>query len=118
MSGELEHNVEKKVRRWVEDQGGIWIKLLADGRKGIPDNLLLLPPITIEKWDYPVHIFVELKRPIGGLLSPHQEAWLHDLSTIQQPAYVCSTLQHVKDVADHVKQSIRRRVLGPRADLS
>ena len=116
MPGELEHNVEKKVQRWVEEQGGRWIKLVS--RKGLPDDLLLLPPITIEKWEYPVHVFVEMKRPIGGILSPHQEWWLHELSSLQQPAYVCNSLQHVKDVVDHVKQSIRRRVLGPRADLS
>jgi len=119
MPGKPEHNIEKQVRRWVEkDQKGIWIKLLADGRKGIPDNLILLPPVIIERWEFPICFMVELKREHGGVLSPHQEQWLHDLSSISFPAFVCYSLDHVQTVAEHVKQSIRRRVLGPKADLS
>jgi hypothetical protein len=117
MPGKLEAKIEKQVRRWVESEGGKWIKLLADGRKGIPDNLIILPHISIERFDFPVCFMVELKRGHGGILSPHQERWLHDLSILCFPVFVCYSLEHVQEIADHVKQSIRRRVLGPKADL-
>ena len=113
----LECTIEKQVREWVEGEGGIWIKLLADGRKGIPDNLILMPPITIERNKYPVHLLVELKRKRGGVLSPHQERWLCDLTSITQPAFVCYSLEHVQDVVEHHISSLRRRILGHQADL-
>lgn len=114
----LEAKIERQIRKWVESEGGIWIKLIADGRKGVPDCLVILPPVTIERFDFPVCFMLELKRETGGVLSPHQEKWLHDLSTICFPAYVCYSLEHAQTIADHVKQSIRRRVLGPKADLN
>lgn len=117
MPDELESGLERKVRRWVEDQSGIWVKLLADGRKGIPDNLLLFPPLDVGGTKFPIHILVELKRLHGGVLSPHQERWLHDLATIEQPVFVCYTLKHVQDVVEHHKRSLRRRIVGQRADL-
>lgn len=115
--GKLESEVESEVRAWVEDQGGKWVKLLADGRRGIPDNLLIFPPLKIEGFLFPLHVIIELKRPVGGKLSPHQERWLRDLSGLEQPVAVCKSLEHVQDFVDYVKQSIRRRVLGPKADL-
>jgi hypothetical protein len=116
MPGKLEKTVEKEVRAWTEDQGGVWIKLLADGRKGIPDNLLLLPPIQIGRYFLPVSIFAELKRPKGGILSPHQEKWLKDLTNIHQPAYVCKSLEHVQNVAEHQNMHLKRLILGAQAD--
>lgn len=113
----LESGIEKRVRRWVEEENGIWIKLLADGRKGIPDNLILLPPIVIDRFEFPVNFMVELKRRHGGIVSPHQEKWIKDLHHVGQPAFVCYSLEHVKDVAQFCKDTIRRRVLGPKADL-
>ena len=118
MPDKLEKDIEKKVRRWVESSGGTWVKLLADGRKGIPDNLIMMPPVEIEKRKFPLHVIVELKRAHGGILSPHQERWLHDLATINQPVFVCYSLKHVQDVVAHTRQHIRRLVLGLRADLS
>ncbi len=118
MSGKLEATIERQVRRWVEDEeGGIWIKLLADGRKGVPDNLIMLPPIVIDRFEFPVHFMVELKRMERGVVSPHQEKWIKDLHGIGQPAFIAFSLPHVKTIADFCKATIRRRVLGSKADL-
>ena len=114
----LECTIEKQVRNWVESEGGIWIKLIADGRKGVPDNLLLMPPLTIERNQYPIHLLIELKRKRGGVLSPHQERWLSDLASIAQPVFVCYSLEHVQDVVKYYTTSLRRRILGHQADLS
>ncbi len=114
----LETVIEKEVRTWVEGEGGIWIKLLADGRKGIPDNLILMPPLVIERVNFPVHLLIEMKRRRGGIVSPHQEKWLFDLASLSQPAFVCYTLQHVKDVVKYHIESLRRRILKHKADLT
>ena len=113
----LEKDIEKKVRQYTEDEGGIWIKLLADGRKGIPDNLLLLPPVKIGRYDFPVHAMVELKRPRGSSLSLHQERWLNNLSLNRQPCHVGYSIDHVREIIEYERQSIRRRVMGARAEL-
>jgi hypothetical protein len=117
MPGKLEKDIEKAVRKWTEDQGGVWIKLLADGRKGIPDNEINLPPVKIGRYNFPVTFKVELKRPRGGVLSPHQERWLNKFSKIEHPAFVCYSLEHVQEIADHVRKNIRRLVMGARAEL-
>ena len=117
MQIKLEKDIEKQVRKWVESEGGIWVKLLADGRKGIPDDLIMMPPVTIGTYDFPLHVIIELKRPHGSVLSAHQERWLFNLATIRQPCHVCYSLTHVQDIVDFERQSIRRRVMGARAEL-
>ena len=112
----LEKVVEKEVRQWTEDQGGVWIKLLADGRRGIPDNLLLLPPLMVGRYAFPLHVFAELKRPQGGVISPHQERWLKRITDVNHPAWVSPSLQHVKDVVEHQQMHLKRVILGARAE--
>ena len=112
----LEKEVEKEVRAWTEDQGGVRIKLLADGCKGIPDNLLLFPPLMVGRYAFPFHVFAELKRPEGGVLSPHQERWLKRITDVNHPAYVCSSLEHVQDVVEHQRHHLKRVILGARAE--
>ncbi|MCP4450607.1 MAG: hypothetical protein GY809_04045, partial [Planctomycetes bacterium] len=114
--GKLEKTVEREVRTWTEDQGGVWIKLLADGRKGIPDNLLLLPPLMVGRYAFPLHVFAELKRPHGGVLSPHQERWLKRITDTSHPAWVCPSLEHVQDVVEHQQMHLKRVILGARAE--
>ena len=115
--GKLEKDIEKKVRKYTEDEGGIWIKLLADGRKGIPDNLLILPPVKIGRYDFPLQTMVELKKPHGSVLSGHQERWLNNLALRRQPAHIGYSLKHVIEIIEYERQSIRRRVLGARAEV-
>ena len=114
--GKLEKTVEKEVRTWTEDQGGVRIKLLSDSDRGIPDNLLLLPPLLVGRYAFPLHVFAELKRPKGGVLSPHQERWLKNITNVEHPAYVCSSLEHVQDVVEHQKAHLKRVILGARAE--
>lgn len=117
MPDKLEKDIEKNVRNWVEGEGGIWVKLLADGRKGIPDNLILMPPVKIGRFDFPLHAIVELKRPHGSTLSGHQERWLYNLNGIRQPAHVGYSTKHVQEIVEFERQAIRRRVLGARAEV-
>jgi len=60
----LESVVETELVVRVRAAGGICEKVQAIGRRGFFDRLVILPGPRI--------IFVEVKRPHGGRLSPHQ----------------------------------------------
>lgn len=64
-SKEIKIEAELVVR--VRLAGGVCHKLMTPGRRGQVDRLVLLPGPRI--------VFVELKRPRGGRVSPHQKAW-------------------------------------------
>lgn len=59
----LESDIEKYLVRRVEQLGGEVRKVKWVGRRGAPDRLVLAP------WGF---FWVELKRPKGGRLEPHQ----------------------------------------------
>ena len=60
----LEKDVEQRLRKGVEGLGGRCMKLVSQGNNGMPDRLVLLPDGRC--------VFVELKRPKNGRLSPVQ----------------------------------------------
>jgi hypothetical protein len=69
-----ESAVEAELRSRVLARGGMCEKIMVIGQRGFPDRLVILPGPRV--------IFVELKRPRGGRLSPHQReyiAWLEAL---------------------------------------
>src|SRR5215467_4562801 len=56
--------VEAELKRQVEARGGICEKVRVIGQRGFFDRLVVLPGPRI--------IFVEIKRPQGGRMTPHQ----------------------------------------------
>lgn len=60
----IENDIEQRLKKRVEDVGGKCIKFNAVSEGGIPDRIVILPGGKI--------IFVELKRPKGGKVSPLQ----------------------------------------------
>lgn len=67
-----EHKVEAALVRRVTAAGGVAVKMMAV--RGLPDRLVLLPGGRT--------VFVELKRPKGGRLSPHQKFWIARLQAL------------------------------------
>lgn len=67
----LEKDIEKKLRKAVEAVGGKCLKWVCPGWSGVPDRLVLLPGGRL--------IFVETKRPKGGVLSDLQKWWAKQL---------------------------------------
>jgi hypothetical protein len=65
----LENSVENELVKRVKAIGGRAEKVIALGRRGFFDRLVVLPGGRI--------IFVECKRPRGGIVSPNQ-ILLHD----------------------------------------
>jgi Holliday junction resolvase len=70
----LESAVERELCDRVTTLGGLCIKMQASGRRGFCDRLVVLPGGRIH--------FVELKRPRGGRLSPHQTAYIKAFSRL------------------------------------
>lgn len=63
----LEKDIERKLRRMVEADGGLCLKWVCPGWSGVPDRIVLMPGGRV--------IFVETKRPKGGRLSALQKWW-------------------------------------------
>lgn len=62
-----EASIEEYLRERVSGLSGVCIKLSPVGLRGVPDRLIVLPGPRV--------IFVELKRPRGGVISALQHWW-------------------------------------------
>lgn len=62
-----EASIEDYLRERVAGLDGVCIKLSPVGLRGVPDRLIVLPGPRV--------IFVELKRPKGGVISALQHWW-------------------------------------------
>lgn len=85
----LEKSIENILRQAVEAEGGMCLKWVCPGHKGVPDRMILFPDGIIA--------FVELKRPgakvkAGGL----QEWWQQRLVELGFPCYEISTVEQAK----------------------
>lgn len=63
----LEKEIEEKLRKMVEGHGGRCLKWVCPGWGGVPDRIVLLPGGRV--------MFVETKRPKGGIYSALQDKW-------------------------------------------
>lgn len=70
----LEKDIEQKLVSMVKRHGGYCLKWVCPSSVGVPDRIVLLP--------YGQVIFVELKRPKGGRLSPMQKWWAKKLVSL------------------------------------
>lgn len=68
----LEKDIERRLRTLVERHGGLCLKWVCPGWAGVPDRIVLLPGGRI--------IFVELKRPKGGVFNKLQDWWRQRLT--------------------------------------
>ena len=67
-----EASIETYLRTRVKDVGGLCVKLNPAGYVGIPDRLIVLPGGRV--------IFVEVKKPQGGVIGKAQHGWRIRLS--------------------------------------
>jgi hypothetical protein len=80
----LEASIEKYLVRCVKEYRGLVLKLVPFNLKGIPDRLIVLPGPRI--------IFVEVKRPKGGVVARHQTWWMERLTDLGcEHAFVYAT---------------------------
>ena len=83
----LERDVEKYLVKRVKAVGGNVRKVKWIGRRGAPDRLVFGPNLA--------PCFVELKRPEGGELSPHQIMEIRDLMDGGFEVFVVTNLHEV-----------------------
>lgn len=88
----LEKSIENVLRQAVEDKGGLCLKWVCPGHRGVPDRMILFPGGIIA--------FVELKRPgakvkAGGL----QEWWREKIQSFGFRCYEVSTAEQAKYLA-------------------
>lgn len=70
----LEKDIERKLVDLVGQYGGRCLKWTCPGWKGVPDRICLFPGGHV--------VFVELKRPNGGKISPMQRWWREELQRL------------------------------------
>lgn len=85
----LEKSIENVLRKAVEAEGGLCLKWVCPGHRGVPDRMILFPGGIIA--------FVELKRPgakvkVGGL----QEWWREKLAGLGFLCCEISTVEQAK----------------------
>lgn len=91
----VEKDIESYLRKRVEQLGGRCLKFPAVFEEGIPDRLVILPLNKI--------IFVELKRPKGGRLSPMQVYQIGKLRDLGCKVYVIKNKDEVEEMIQENK---------------
>jgi hypothetical protein len=82
-----EASIEEYLRDRVKGLQGVCIKLSPTGLRGVPDRLIVLPGPRV--------IFVELKRPKGGVISALQHWWRAQLVGLGCEHYFIKTRAEV-----------------------
>ena len=88
--GQIEKEVEAYLRRRVEQAGGRCVKFIPDYARGWPDRLVLPPGGTL--------VWVELKRPSGGIVAPAQRVAHEELHRLGQRVEIVLTQEEVDDL--------------------
>lgn len=101
----LEKSIENVLRQAVEAEGGVCLKWVCPGHRGVPDRMILFPGGIIA--------FVELKRPgakvkAGGL----QEWWRQRLVAFGFPCYEISEKYQAVALAKRLGMGSQMRQLS------
>lgn len=84
-----EANIEKFLKKCVEDSGGLCLKFVSPSMAGVPDRIVLLPHGKI--------FFVELKAP-GKKAKPHQERLHTVFKNLGATVYVADSKEKVREI--------------------
>lgn len=89
-----EKKIEEKLRDEVKKLGGVAMKFVSPGRRGVYDRLIIIPGGKI--W------FVEVKQP-GKDLSPLQKVFRQMLINLQANNRVIDSMEKVSEFIKEVK---------------
>lgn len=89
MDKKREKLIEQFLGKIVKNKGGLSLKLWPFNFTGLPDRLILLPGAKL--------YFVELKREIGGKLSPRQKIVHKQLNDLGFPVYILNSYELITD---------------------
>lgn len=97
-----ENEIERYLRRQVEARGGRCVKFNPENNRGWPDRIVLLPGGVL--------VWVELKRPRGGVIAPAQYVAHEDLRRLGQQVCVVRTQDEVDRLIEEiVVDSVKRQ---------
>lgn len=97
-----ERDIEKILKRGVEWRlQGICFKFVSPGNAGVPDRIVLLPPLPGQTGGR--IIFVELKADDGGVLSPRQKVQIDRIKKLGFDVRVLIGIDQVRDFIDEMK---------------
>lgn len=74
-----EKEIERKLVEWVKRKGGLCLKFVSPGRRGVTDRIILLPGGKCE--------FAETKTP-EGKLSPPQKRFIAKVKSLGFNVYI------------------------------
>lgn len=94
----LEKQVENKLKREVEKIGGLYFKFISSGNNGVPDRICIFPSGRL--------IFVELKKPKGGVVSALQEYQSNRLTKYKQEVIRIYNYDDINRFLESVKYDI------------
>ena len=84
----LEKDLEAKLVREVKAMGGMCLKWVCPGNRGVPDRIALLPGGRV--------VFIEMKRPKGSRVDPLQAYWGRVLTGLGFKTYIISTPEELR----------------------
>jgi len=87
-----ETSIEGYLRARVKDVGGLCVKLNPAGLVGIPDRLVVLPGGRV--------LFVEVKKPRGGVIGRAQFVWRNRLIGLGVAHRFCFTREDVDEIVE------------------
>ncbi len=93
-----ENEIETAIVKYVEDRKGLALKLEVPSIRGYPDRLVLLDGLIF---------FIEVKKPKGGVVSPHQDRIIADLQARGYNATVVRTFEEFVAYVGTVKNLSR-----------
>lgn len=93
MHNPLEKEIERKLKVLVEGKlGGLCLKWVCPGWRGVPDRILLLPGGRVQ--------FAELKRPKGGKVDPLQTWWKRRLESLGFKVWHVYTVEDINRIGE------------------
>ena len=90
MSLTPEGTVVKSIRTYLRKKNYLTINIISASPNGIPDMLVIS--------DQGAHVYLEIKREIGGRVSPVQRLMHKKLRRHNCEVYVVETLAEVKEI--------------------
>ena len=94
---DLEKDVEQHLKKQVENFGGLCLKFISPGTRGVPDRLIIYNGNVL---------FVELKKP-GGKLRPDQIKCISKFNDHFIPVFVIDSKEKAKYFAEKTMPSYR-----------
>lgn len=92
----LEKDLEAKLVREIKAMGGMCLKWVCPGNRGVPDRIALLPGGRVR--------FIEMKKPKGAKIDPLQKYWSRVLTKLGFKTYTIFTPEELEQAIKAFKE--------------